>query len=74
MSDLIDRGEEIYLKIKGKLKGQEGKMIAIDVDSGDYFIGEDPLEACDKGNEKYPDKLFYITKIGAKAAFFVGAL
>ena len=41
--------EEIYQRIKDKLKSQEGKIVAIDIDSGDYFIGDDTLEAYDKG-------------------------
>ena len=43
--------EEVYQKIKDKLKGQEGKIVAIDVDSGDYFVGSDTIEAYEKGKD-----------------------
>ena len=69
----VKHAEEMYLRIKDKLKGQKGKMVAIDVDSGDYFVGDSPLEACDLGKKKYPGKIFYLKRIGAKYTFVVGS-
>jgi len=65
--------EEIYQKIKDKLKGQEGKIVAIDIDSEGYFIGNDSIEAYEKGIKKYPGKEFFFKRIGAKYTFVVGA-
>ncbi|MBI1972519.1 hypothetical protein HYS50_00765 [Candidatus Woesearchaeota archaeon] len=70
----VKRAEEIYESIHNKLKGQEGKIVAIDPDTGDYFIGSDTLEACDFGKKKYPHKQFYLKRVGARTAFVVGAL
>jgi hypothetical protein len=67
----IKRADEIYENIKNKLKGKEGKIVAIDTDTGDYFIGEDILEAYEKGSRKYPGKEFFFHRIGAKATFHV---
>ncbi len=69
-----DQAEEIYEKIKDKLKGQEGKMVAIEVDSGEYFIGSNTIEAYEKAHQKFPQKQFFFERVGARAAFFVGAL
>ena len=41
---------------------------AIEVDSGDYFLGTRMIEAVDKAEAKYPDKLVYIVRIGFRAA------
>ncbi len=68
------RAEEIYQKIKNNLKNQKGRIVAIDLESGDYFIGNDVLEACEIGRKKHPNKQFYLKRIGAKAVFFVGAI
>ncbi|MEK6922714.1 MAG: hypothetical protein AABX08_02860 [Nanoarchaeota archaeon] len=65
--------EEIYLKIKDKLKSEEGKIVAIDTDSEDYFIGNDALEAYEKGIKKHPGKEFFFKRIGTKYPFVVGA-
>ena len=67
----IKRANEMYEQIKNKLKGKEGKIVAIDLDSGDYFIGEDILEACEKGQKKYPGKEFFFHRVGAKATYHV---
>ncbi len=69
-----DRAEEIYTKIKDQLKGQEGKMVAIDLQSGDYFLGNNTMEAYEQGRKKHPDHKFFLKRVGAKAAYFVGAL
>ena len=67
----VQRAEEIYECIKGKLKGEEGKIIAIETDSGDYFIGEDVSEACDKGRTKYPSKQFFFMRVGTGPVYHV---
>lgn len=69
-----DRADEIYAQIKDRLKGQEGKMIAIDLESGDYFLGNDTMEAYEQGRKKHPTHQFFFKRVGARAAYFVGAL
>ena len=61
--------EEVYNEIKGDLKGQEGKIVAIDIDSGDYFIGDSVVEAYQKGHKKFPQKEFFFKRIGHKAVY-----
>ena len=69
----IKRAEQIYEQIKVKLHGNEGKIIAIDVDSGDYFLGTDTIDAINLGKKKYPSKQFYLKRIGATYTYVVGA-
>ena len=68
--DHVDKGKGIYAKIKDKLEPtHKGEFIAIEVDSGDYFLEKTPQEADGKATEKYPDKVFYLARVGYRAAF-----
>lgn len=67
-------GETIYNRIKSRLKGQEGRIVAIDVKSGDFFLGNNVVEASKAGQEKYPKREFYFKRVGSKTAFVIGAL
>ncbi len=63
------RAEQIYNKIKESLK--DGKIVAIEPQSGDYFLGEDVDEACDKIRERYPDREFLLKRVGARAVYHI---
>ena len=67
------RGGEIYDKrLKQTLEpAYRGKFVAIEVDSEDYFLGSTPLEAIDKGKQKYPSKVFFLARVGYRAAFLL---
>lgn len=66
---LVEQGEEIYQKqLKDKLEPDyRGQIVAIEVDSGDYFLGRNVIEATDKAKAKHPDKYFYVVKVGFRA-------
>ncbi len=67
---LVEKGKEIYRKIKDKLEPvHKGEIVAIEVKTGDYFIGKDMVEADEKAREKYPDEVFYFNKIGYRAVY-----
>lgn len=51
--------------------GFYGQFVAIEVESGDYFLGHTPLEAIKNGKQKYPKKLFHVMKVGYKAAILL---
>lgn len=63
------KAEAIYrTKLKQKLEGKyKGRIVAIDVESEDYFVGKTVLEAIEKGRKKHPGKLFYAVRIGYPA-------
>jgi len=64
-----EKGRELFKKISEELqRDYRGKFVAIEVDSGDYFVGETVIEADEKAKEKYPDKIFYLGRIGFRAA------
>ncbi len=51
----------------------KGKIVAIDLDSGDYFIGASELEAYQKAVKKYPGKIFIFKRIGHAHTHLIGA-
>jgi hypothetical protein len=63
---LVARGEAIYQqRLKSQLEpARRGQIVAIEVDSGDYFVGKSVAEAGRKARAKHPEKFFYFVKIG----------
>lgn len=62
-------GKRIYRqKYAKKLEPKEkGRIIAIEVESGDSFIGDSTVEAILKAKEKYPNRIFYLMRVGYDA-------
>lgn len=59
------KGDEIYEKIKPLLEPEhKGKIVAIEVESGDYFLADTVIEAWQKAKRRYPEKVFYFVRIG----------
>lgn len=68
--ELCSKGEKIYAEIKEKLEPTlNNKSVAINVESGDYFIGNDAIEAADKARERYPSSVFFLVRIGHPVVF-----
>ena len=65
-----EKGRELFKRISEELKtNYRGKFVAIEVDSEDHFVGDTAIEADEKAKEKYPDKVFYLGRIGYRTAF-----
>lgn len=63
--DVIKRGHEIYESKKAELElGNNGKYITIEVNSGDYFIGNTREEAVSAARIKHPKVILYVRRIG----------
>lgn len=62
------RGDEIYERdVRPQLKPEDdGKFAAIDIETGEYEIDEDDLNACDKLNARIPDAQTWLVKIGSR--------
>ncbi len=67
---LCKRGDKLYqTKLKMILEPDYiGMFAAIEPDSGDYFLGKRMVEAVLKAEEKHPNKLFFIVRIGFPTA------
>jgi len=73
--EIAKRGEEIYQR---KFQKQyepscNGKFFAIEIESEEGFLGDISVEAVEKAKEKYPQKIFYIKKIGFPAAEIISS-
>ncbi|MDZ7292300.1 MAG: hypothetical protein ONB44_21135 [candidate division KSB1 bacterium] len=68
--EFVAKGEAVYERLRKKLeKKYHGKVAVIEVDSGDYFLGDTLIEADTKAKAKHPDKVFYAVKIGYPALY-----
>ncbi len=67
--DFSKRAKEIYYKkYRKKLeKNNKGKIVAIEVESGDCFLEDTVLKAAMLGQKKYPDKIFFFIRVGYPA-------
>jgi len=59
-------------KINKEESKNKGKIVAIDLDSGEYFIGVSELEAYKKAIKKHPGKIFIFKRIGHSHTHFIG--
>ncbi len=68
--ELCLKGTKIYGNLKQKLEPKlNNKFVAIEVESADYFIGNDAIEAINKAKKHYPDSVFFLARIGNISAF-----
>ena len=75
MENKIKEANTLFEQISKQLSPRyRGKIIAIDTDSGDYFIGNSELDAYKKAIKQYPNKKFVYKRIGFNSTHFVGAL
>lgn len=65
VQEIIRKGNEIYDKLKAELEPtHNGKYVIIEIDSGEYFVGDTRDEATIKAKQKFPDKIMFIRRIG----------
>lgn len=75
LRDLMGRARGIYRdRLKGELEpDRNGEIIAVEVESGEYFLGRSEIEAYDQAVKKHPGKKFAFLRVGSKTTHFVGA-
>jgi len=73
---VVDLGERIYREqLKDLLEPkQTGRFVAIEVNSGKYFIADSPSDAMAKASSDMPQGLFHLMRIGATAAFTTSSI
>jgi hypothetical protein len=70
MREFREKSQKVYEKLKPELEEKyHGKVVAIEPDSGDYFVGKNIVESGEKGKAKYPDKIFYFVRPGFRAVY-----
>ncbi len=68
---LAEVAERLYEeKLKHQLEPRyAGKIVVIDAESGDYFLGATLHEANEQARKKYPNNVFYAVKVGYPAVY-----
>jgi hypothetical protein len=67
---LSEKGQSLYEELRVRLERESfGKIVAIDVESQEYFLADSIVEAWRNGRRKYPGKDFYTVLIGGKVLF-----
>ena len=71
---VIERAKRIYVeRLQADLEAQHrGRFVAIEPESGEYFLGETFDEAVKSAREKHPGRLSHTIRIGHPAAFYMG--
>ena len=68
--DIAAVGKAMYEEIRGELEAtQKGRVVIIDVKSGDYEIGDNDLEATLRMFERRPNALTWGEKVGYPAMY-----
>ncbi len=64
--EIVARGQQLYDdKIRPKVElGNIGKILVVDIETGDYVIDDDHLRATDLALAKRPDAALYSVRIG----------
>jgi hypothetical protein len=68
-------GHEVYEKrLRPKVETEEniGKIISIDIETGDYEVADDLLVAANRLLAKHPDAAIWNERIGYNAVYAVG--
>ena len=64
------KGQRVLDAIQGRFEEKDyGKFVAVDVDSGEYFLGETAIDATREARAKHPGKLFFLGRIGCRTAY-----
>lgn len=74
--DIAQRGKALYqqrLRTQVETADNIGKIIAIDLNTGDYEIDKDLLAACDRLKAKQSDTVTWIERIGHDAVYAIGS-
>lgn len=75
-SDLSAQGHELYARLRPDIETPEniGKMVIMDVDTGEYEIDETGLDAARLLRSRRPDARLFGMRIGYKAAETFGGI
>ena len=72
--EIARRGEQIYTtRLRDRLEKQNlGQVVIIDIETGDYEIGEDSLAANNRALAKRPEAALYGIRVGSAFVESIG--
>jgi hypothetical protein len=73
--EFAQRGNKIYeTQVRSQVEaGNHGKIVAIDIETGTFEVGEDIVTASDRLLSKFPDAQTWFVRIGHRAVYHFGA-
>lgn len=74
MEEFAQRGQTLYERDIRPLveTGNKGKIVAIDIETGEYELAEDTLTASDRLYARVPDAQIWCIRIGYRAVHRIG--
>ncbi len=74
--NVIERAKRIYTEqLQAALEPQHlNRFVAIEPDSGEYFLGDSFDEAVKSARAKYPARLAHTIRVGHRAALHLGGM
>jgi hypothetical protein len=67
-SKQIEKAKRLYHRLEARLLPKHrGQVVAIEIESGAYFLGDDELEVARRAQAQFPGKLFYFFRVGERA-------
>ncbi|MDQ2733136.1 MAG: hypothetical protein M3Y56_15900 [Armatimonadota bacterium] len=76
--EIASRGRELYeIAIRKDVETEDniGKLVSIDIETGDYEVGtDDSVEAPRRLHEKHPGAAIYTLRIGYNAVYAIGGV
>jgi hypothetical protein len=72
--DLVERGQNAYRDRLASIlePSHDGEFVAVEPDSGQYFLGSTASAALIAARAAMPNNLFYLTRVGRETAHTVG--
>jgi len=66
---IVEKGKDILYRIRPRLEKryQPGYFVTIEVNSGKFFVGKNPIEAIDKAKRQFPRRKFFMAQVGRVA-------
>jgi hypothetical protein len=66
--EFAQRGDYLYeTQIKSQLEAEnDGKIVAIDLETGDFEVDKSEVVACDRLEARHPDAQIWIVRIGSR--------
>ncbi len=73
-AEIVERGQALYdRKVEQKLvDADRGKMLVLDIETGEYELDRDEMAALMRARQKRPDAPFYVVRVGHPTAFRLG--
>jgi hypothetical protein len=72
--DVVERGQSTYRESLASMlePSHLGEFVAVEPDSGQYFLGRTASAALIAARAAMPNSLFYLTRVGRETAHTVG--